>query len=483
MRRMMKLWARFRRRKGTVSIIAIVLGNAAALLGYIEKINQTLAGLFNFRLIEFIYRNLIITVSLVFLLGYTLAFYWFYQKVIKGYTGPRKVVSIVLAGLVVVGVFALNIAWLPPRPDPELTIRKQLDRWVEIVFRNQDRSTGGIRGKALDPSVPPQVWTTAQCLKGVLASPVDLQPYVVQIRGALSYIEKARHPRPDHSGEQEGWGLFEERPHTITEVTGWVALVEIAAVESKTKIWNDDELPAAVARIERDLNFLISRQADNGGWRPLMEESNDFNRTYASAIALWALVEAKRSPAVRQRIGDKYDDNISRGIAWLLSRYDDKLGWVPNPDRKPQNERYDGLTAQVLLVLSRAEKDFPFLETHHIYVNAEREFITHKELAMRRLNENNRYHDFDVAFRPTQFALEPSTFLWFPWTVAELTHLSSDATLSERERKQARDLRRDILAAHADDIGPFIESEFMYALGENLYCLSVSLEPKPTKPL
>lgn len=483
MNRMMRFWVRFRRRKGTIALIAIGLGNVATLLGYIEKINQSLGALFNFRLLEFLHNNLVITISLIFLIGYAFAFYWFYHRVVKVYSGPKKTVITILAGLVVAGVFVLNIAWLPPKPNPELKIRKKLDNWVELVFRTQDRSSGGIRMKALDPAVKPQVWSTAQCLKGVLTAPVNLQAHVNQIKSALNYMEKARHPRPDHPGEQEGWGLFEERDSTITEVTGWVVLAEIAAVESKTKIWGDDELPEFIGRIDRDLTFLISRQAANGGWRPLMEEGNDFNRAYASVMALWALVEAKRSPTVRQRIGDKYDDNITKGIMWFLLHYDEKLGWVPNPDRKPQYERYDGLTAQALWVLSRAEKDFPFLETHHIYLKAEREFITHTELAQRQLNQNNRYHDFDVAFRPTTFALEPSTFLWFPWTVAELTHLSSDASLTERERKQASDLRHSILSAHADDISDFVESEFMYALGENLYCLSASLELKPTTPV
>jgi hypothetical protein len=479
-----KYWARLKRRKGIIAISALVLGNLANLLAYVDKINESLSRIFGFRLLDFLHDNLVVTISLVFLVGYAFAFYWFYTKYARAYSGRRKALVTSLAVAVAAAVFLLNLWWLPPPPTPKPP-RDLLARWVEIVFRTQDPVTGGIRQNAGDLSIRPQVWTTAQCLKGVLAAPVDLGPHVQQIRRAFEYIERTRHPNsnPEWPGTQEGWGLFEERPATVTEIAGWVVVAKVASVESKTKIWNDDELPRFVESIERDLKFLVSRQDAGGGWRPLEEQAHDFNRAYATAMALWGLVEARRSPVVSQRIGTSYDDHINKGIRWLLTRHDEKLGWVPNPDRRPQYERFDGLTAQILHVLSRAEQDFTFLENNPTYLNAERAFVTNAQLAGRPLGQNNRYHDYDVSFRPTLFALEPSTFLWFPWVVAELTHLSKDASLTEEERDRAAELRRGVLRDHLDEIESFVEAEFMYALAENLYCLSLSLEPQPSEPV
>lgn len=474
MRRLYRLWVRFRKRKGTVAIVAITIGNIASLLGKLQAVNQLFADYFKFKLLVFLYSNVLVTVSLIFLIGYAFAFYWFYQRFIKLQSGAKKIVTTFLAACVVVAVFAANIAWLPEKPSPELQLQKKISPWVEIVFRAQDTG-GGIRGSALNPSIGTQVWTTAQCLVAVLSAPVDLQPHVQQVKGAFGYIEQARHPRPEHPDEEKGWGLFEERDKAVTEIAGWVVVAYVASLESPTKIWSDAEQPAILERIERDLSHIIERQAANGGFRPLSDEGPDFNRTYSTAMAVWALVEAKRSAALRQRLGNKYDDNVYKGVAWLLQRYDEKNGWVPNPDRQPQNEHYQGLTAHVLYILSRAEQDFPFLESHSIYLKAERDFVQRTDVVSRPLNQNNRIHDYDVSFRPTTFQLEPSTFLWFPWTLVELKHLSTDASLSKDEQKRARRLYRDLLSAQIDKLSGFVETEFMYVLAEHLFCISMSM--------
>lgn len=352
----------------------------------------------------------------------------------------------------------------------EVSLRKRLVPWVDRVFISQAEN-GGIKVNALDPSSKPQVWATAQCIKGVFASQVSIDKYAPQLKAAFNYLETARRNEPE-----EGWGLFEDREKTITEIAAWVNLAYIASVESETEIWASSELPEIVNRIQRDLEHIAQRQSVDGGWRPIKEDHPGFTRTYSTVMALWSLVEARRSPSLYKVIGNRFDSHIRKGIMWLLSHYEERLGWLPNPNRGHQDERFDGLTAQTLFVLSRAEKDFGFLETEIIYVKAERDFANHKELSDRRVTLNNRIPDIDASdFRPTTYQAETTTFLWFPWSFLALTHLSTDTSLSQEERQAAAQLRSKLLESGADHLIKFVEQHPVYVLGEVLFCLSHSV--------
>ena len=65
---------------------------------------------------------------------------------------------------------------------------------------------------------------------------------------------------------------------------------------------------------------------------------------------------------------------------------------------------------------------------------------------------------------------EGSTFLWFPWTLLELTRLSFDDGLTTEEREAANQLRFDILNANAAELGNYTESgNLTYQFAENLF--------------
>ena len=197
-------------------------------------------------------------------------------------------------------------------------------------------------------------------------------------------------------------------------------------------------------------------------------------------MALWSLVEAKRSPSVSGRIGARYDDNIRKGINWLLGGYKEGQGWVPNPNRAGQKDRFDGLTAHVLYVLSRAERveAAGFIKNDHVYRTARQDFIKNRQFADWSIEANNSHMpDPDLRFVGTEFLAEGSTFLWFPWTLAELSQLAADAGMSEDERQAAAQLRLDIFNANSDKLENYIETaNLMYVLGENLYGVSTYLE-------
>jgi len=253
------------------------------------------------------------------------------------------------------------------------------------------RSTGGLRVTS-DSTQPQQVWSTAQSLKGILSSSARLDGDDVQrIRSAFGYLE-------NQFVLDQGWGYFDEWQTGVTEVAGWVALAQVAALDhTGPAIWTAEQLPTARASAERTLQLLVSKQnGAEGGWSPnIGDPSPDFLRTYSTALATWALIEARRSPTLRASVGTRYDDAIRKGISWLLASYNPLLGWVPNPVRKVQNEMFIGLQAQVLYILNRAEKDFaPYIRAQPNVLAAKADFLMHVQ-PDRSLTDNNRMHDGD----------------------------------------------------------------------------------------
>jgi hypothetical protein len=197
-------------------------------------------------------------------------------------------------------------------------------------------------------------------------------------------------------------------------------------------------------------------------------------------MAIWTLVEARKSPAISARIGGKYDENIRRGINWLLRSYKEGQGWVPNPNRVGQKDRFDGLTAHALFVLSQADAigAFAYIKNDNTYRTARQDFIRNKQFATWSIEGNNSHMpDADLRFVNTEFLAEGSTFLWFPWALAELTRISVDDSMTEDERKAAAQLRHDLFDANADKLENYVETaNLMYVLAENLFCVSVYLD-------
>jgi class 3 adenylate cyclase len=364
----------------------------------------------------------------------------------------------------------------PARPESEYRslLQKKTDAWVDTVFMAQ-ASDGGIKMSASSAEATTQAWQTAQCLFGALSSQKNLDSDVPKIKNAFKYLEGLHRTEPG-----EGWNLYgNANKFTITEIGSWVTLANIKSLDSKTRIWTDTERDQILNQVIRNLEETRRRQDSGGGWRPIRDDNADFTRTYPTIMALWSLIEARTSPSLSQRIGTRYDESMRQGINWLLRSYKDAQGWVPNPNRVGQKDRFEGLTAHALFVLSRAETvdALSYIKSDRTYGTAKRDFIKNKQFAEWSIEENNSHMpDADLRFVNTEFLAEGSTYLWFPWTLAELAQLSSDQALSEDERKAATQLRLDMLNANSDKLDNYVESaNLMYVLGENLFCVSAYL--------
>jgi class 3 adenylate cyclase len=358
------------------------------------------------------------------------------------------------------------------RPESDFTslFARKKDAWVERIFTSQAPS-GGIKASPSDRDITHQTWATAQCLVAALEADAPVETYGSRIKRAFEYMESERRTAPT-----EGWSLYghENDIYTITEIAAWVAIAKIRSVDAKTPVWSETERPKILSEIERELSSILKRQDSDGGFRPIIDEDPEYSRTYSTVMALWSLLEARRSPAASGRIGTRFDENIRRSINWLMRTYKEKQGWVHNPNRMGQTARFDGLTAQTLFVLAHAAEidAFAYVRDAHTYKLAQTEFVGSKHLASSSVEkDNSSIPDGDVRFAGTEFVAEGSTFLWFPWVLVELAELSTDTTVPEALRKEATSLRLDILTANYERLENYVEiGNFSYILAENLFC-------------
>lgn len=400
----------------------------------------------------------------------------------KSIVKPALIATLAVLATVAIGaglwraVSSSSVSTTPLKPESEFAalLEKKVNVWTEGAFAAQ-APDGGMKAVTSGAQSRTQAWTTAQALTGILERPQGLDTHVPQIRSAFDFIHKLRRTTPF-----EGWNLYgNNNPFTITEINGWITVAHVKSLESKTQIWNDTERAEMVKRVERDLTEIARRQESSGGFRPIKEEGADFVRTYSTVIALWSFIEARKSGATRDVIGTKFDDNIRRGISWLMQTYKGGQGWVQNPTRTGQKDRFDGLTAQALFVLSQAAAipDFAYINNDQTYRTARLEFINNSQLPTRSIEkDNSSIPDADVAFHGSEFMAEGSTFLWFPWTLLELTQLVNDKSLSEADRDSAADLRLRILNENGARLENYVETaNLTYFLAENLFCVTAYL--------
>ena len=225
----------------------------------------------------------------------------------------------------------------------------------------------------------------------------------------------------------------------------------------------------------------------NGGWAPIGQIDNEkFGRTYSTVMALWALIEARKSSQLIEIMDTRYDDNIKGGIRWLLSNYNyDLRSWVPNPERAKQIERFPGLTAQTLYVLELARPEFNFLlKSNSTYDAGRQAFFNSIEgddlqatpaLASRLASNNDRTHDSDRYLPGTKFTVEGSTFLWFPWTIA----LCAQSQLGEDVETTTEEIAKrgcSRLLGRINNLVKFArEDPFTYVMAESLFALRLQL--------
>lgn len=468
-------------------------GTAAELLGKtvngVDKIRHFLFDTLGVRLFSSLHLALVVSVGALLILGYVAAATWSYIR-LKSYPLRMRIGFATIAAIGLCSMAYANYLLVPAGPDLQKYLRQEREEWSERAL-TRDPADGGVPVSTFDPSSRSQVWTTAQVLTGVLsgAAPVDAVR-ARRIRRAFEYMEHVR-----LQNRLGGWGYFEEWPWSVTEISAWVVLAEVASLKHQN-IWPTEEDRRVVReRVMRDIASVLVAQQEDGSWAPIVGRVPGLGRTYSTAMAVWCLLEAHRSPEMAS-VATGYGTQIRDGFSWLLNRFSATnaredhlpLGWVPNPFRANQQETVIGLNAQVLFVVQAVTQTpgFQDLRSHPQFLAAIDAFLAREnQLASVDIAHNHRLHDSD-RYLPQASAtisvgndesvcscpvtIEGSTFLWYPWSFAAAKNLSVDSTLSEDRQKAAARIA-DRLLGRLSESAEFVSKELNYVTGEFLVCL------------
>jgi len=469
---------------GKLALALLATGNLALLLGSMRPFIDQLFDWFGYTGLRMLDMGMVVLVTSFLILGYLCGLAWLLTALPRiRSSGARRLAGLTLV-VFLTAICVANVRMgMPPRPEMKMLLEEQLGShfasWKERIFAFQAPS-GGIRGGP-SADAKAQVWTTAQSLVGVVSavSRAKLpQTHRDEIRAAFNYIESAR---SFQSGG--GWGYWDNSLITVTEVTAWVVLAYARSLDPAVRefLWSPIEQDEVRLRIERDISILLARQSHRGGWRPVADATGESDtRTYSTVMALWALVEASAAGAFSEDLRGQADESIKQGLDWLLNNYLPELGWVPNPNRGAQTERFPGLTAQVLFVLGRAATDFAVVDGNLNYLAARDNFLSDKEVLSLPLEANSRLHDADqhLPTAPEGFLIEASTFLWHPWTFAVLGELADSTSLDRDSRKLAKE-HQLALALRGEELDRHVRKAFLYETAENLFGVSWGLPQAP----
>jgi hypothetical protein len=482
----LKRYPSLERLSGWLGVLTLVLGSLSGILGKITELKRHLFDLVGPAHLLTIHFGMSILVVVFFIIGYMGLGFWVYQRFLckLSLTHRRRyLTAMATGGLLLAGgsIFAA----LPPAPDMKEMLEAESGAWSKELLELHSEE-GGIRYNRLDPSVEAQAWATAQVIWAVLSTrsmPISNSEAKI-LRAHLDYLEQVR------LTGNEGWGYVATIDWGVTEIAAWVTLANLSSLRKAASepIWGKD-IAVAVSRIERDLDLLTQRQIASGGWAPIKQNDNPaYSRTYSSLMALWAIIEAKNSPIIAERIGKKYDNSIRDGIRWLLGSYNrERQTWVPNPERKQQTDSFPGLTAQALYVLERARSEFGTqLRADDTLEEARRSFVKLFEkglppnltaLVSRPAQQNDRTHDSDRYLPRSKFMVEGSTFLWFPWALALCSETDSGRTWKIDDIPEIRGCNQ--LLERVNDLTHFAhEDPFTYVMAESLFAINLQLKNK-----
>lgn len=467
------------RRFGTATIALGALGTAAQAIGNIQKIQNFVTDVIGSKAFKNLHLALTVVVVAALILAYAGAIYWIYLK-LQSRDIRIRIAVMALALVLLSGLAAGSYALIPPPPDPDAYRAEKAKEWRDRLLAHPAES-GGVMVSFAEAQAPTQVWTTAQALRAVLVSSVDadLKRFAARIRKAFDFIQDNQ-----IKAAPGGWGYFQEWQTGVTEIAGWVCVAETASVDATRRdiVWTPEQVPQIFNRITHVVQLIVSTQQYDGGWGPTAQRGAGLSRTYSTALATWCLLEAHRTGGTPLIPDSTYDRAITDGINWLLTNYQQSLGWVPNPYRKNQNERFLGLTAQVLYVLGQAQasEHFKSAATLPNALLAKKEFLAAPDFEKRSLVNNDRLHDGDRYLRIVSpavstpascacppFTLEASTFLWYPWSLAAARSLMSDPTIEASQRATAANLSK-ALTARLSEASQLIDTGFNYIVAEFL---------------
>lgn len=307
-----QIWAK-------LAVLSFIIGQAAALLSNLEVIRGTITKWIDIDQFLSLNRWIILLAPLSVGIGFAGIAYWAYSNLLKAASSRTKIVAATLA-ILGIPISAMLTYLAIPSPDNRSLIADQ-QRTFQITILEQQIGTGldkgGFRFSTKGQSNDAQAWTTAQCLVALLSSPATIRSSALRIREGFTYLERTRMPK-------SGWGYMANDGVGVTEINAWVLIAESRSMQPSNglDIWPSNMHAGLQRRILDDVKDITSRQHEDGGWGPLPKtDRKDYERTYSTIMATWALIESRDAQLISSHPDWQYDENITRGVRWLLNHY------------------------------------------------------------------------------------------------------------------------------------------------------------------
>jgi transcriptional regulator with XRE-family HTH domain len=370
------------------------------------------------------------------------------------------------------------------------------ERWADRALQAQDKKTGGITN-LLDGGLT-QPWTTAQVLVGTLPIPAAQVRCRDEIAHALAYLGQRRLPLGRAATElpselEQGWPLYESEDTPVTEITCWVIVAYAHALSAGT-IWQPDMRALIATSLAAEIPPLLYRQCRTmavsghltGGFCPTVAVCDRNQRTYSTAMAVWALLELLGTigeELPQELICDAFD-SVVRGAGWLLETWNPDYGWVPKP-LYGNMARHPGLSAQVLFVLTKLQQSPMKVKLPLGYVPALNDFLAEAARFFPQwefwdYNGNRGINLGDVVLDGTSYRLESSEFFWAPWSLALLSMLTRPGSRVGRQRQdQLLELRHRVVTVMHNVLTKPNGGFGTCQIGEILYGISWLRELEP----
>jgi hypothetical protein len=353
----------------------------------------------------------------------------------------------------------------PPAP----TVAQHVRTCLQKLAIAQDSRSGGIR-EVLDPKKKEGAWTTAQTLAAASsASLVGVTDPDLDAQRALDFLERQHRALPKkrapRGAPEAGYAMFSgDDFYTVTEIQAWAIVAK--SLQLTLSQARRSQLMASTAR---DVNELLKRQDESGGWSPVSVVRTSNTRTYTSIMALWALSEARLADVSPSEL---VREPIRKSAEWLLGTYNDRIkGWTATPDRR--TTRLLSLTAHAIFALERTARtaEGRYLLQDPRFRAIREAFARDDDLLHRQPDDMEALDSTDTLLDGFPHPIEGSHFIWAPWALLAAQTLTADGNLSAEDRARAAAavtrLRSTLAASYqSDSTWEFAESALCAALSE-----------------
>jgi hypothetical protein len=296
-------------------------------------------------------------------------------------------------------------------------------------------------------------WTTAQCLAALIAGWDSLvDPHHIEIsrlQKGFEWLSKNK--------IGEGWSAETGDLAPNTEVTAWVGLAYMMALENTDLFRSPKEKEDALNQLRGIYHTITERQTRSGGWTSYVaaEEKDAVIGAYATFASMYFLLMLRDGKASVIAESDIVLRQIDDGVRWILSSYNfSASAWEDVRGIGPTSD----LSILYLILLTKAKSTTDQIGSaiaiDRAYREAKRSWLlrSQQESSDRPVMTNSGIKQGQIVLNGAHELVDrefPATILWYPWSVLLVTYMIKDDNL-DFELAGVLDIQRKLWARLPD---------------------------------